>query len=300
MLVTMKEILDAAKAGNYCVPAPNYMDELDVKSCIEAAEESEAPLILDISRMAGSPLDEFVSLLRASVERAKKTWVPVAINLDHGGSFEHIVQAIHYGCTSVMIDRSSLPYEDNVRETAEIVRIAHACGCSVESELGHVGNNVQEGPSPEGMGEDEEVVRHGVESEEEKRKFYTNPEEAVKFVEETGVDCLAVAVGTVHGLYPEGFKPSLDFDLLKELGEKVKVPLVLHGGSGTGEELLNKASQLGANKLNVGSDLFKAKAIGKAEAAKEGKDPTAAGQAAYKAELKEYMRFLGAKGKAKR
>lgn len=302
MLVTMKEILDAARKGNYCVPAPNYGDALELKAAIDAAEESKSPLILDIGFFGGS-LDEFIQLCKASREAAERASVPVAINLDHGGSFEHIVQAIYYGCTSVMIDRSAEPYESNVAQTKEIVRIAHACGVSVESEIGHVANNVEEAaPAEEGEGsggEDKEVVRTKVETEEEKRKFYTNPEEAVKFVEETGVDCLAVAIGTVHGFYPEGFKPSLDFELLQELAAKVPVPLVVHGGSGTGEELLSKAAKLGVNKLNVGHDLGKAKAEALNAAFAAG-DPDPIGKAyeGFKNELKDYMRFLGSKGQA--
>ena len=185
MLVTMKEILDAAKAGNYCVPAPNYGDALELKACIDAAEESKSPVILDIG-FFGCTLEDFIQLAKASRVAAEMASVPVAINLDHGGSFEHIVQAIHYGCTSVMIDRSSLSYEENRDQTAEIVRIAHACGCSVESELGHVANNEEKRPEGAeeqgegGGGEDKEVVRTLVTTEEEKRKFYTNPEQAVK------------------------------------------------------------------------------------------------------------------------
>lgn len=296
MLVTMIPILQAAKQGGYCVAAPNYADAGELKACIDAAEELNAPLILDIGRiMDNAVLQNFKNLAYISVEMAKEAKVPVALNLDHGGSFEHIVQALHCGCTSVMCDRSGDPYEKNVAEVKEIVRIAHAVGASVEAELGHVGVNGEPGD----FGEDKEVARTAIETEEDKRKYYTDPEEAVRYVEETGVDCLAVAVGTVHGLYPEGFKPSLDFELLEEISNKVSVPLVLHGGSGTGEELLRRAAKTGACKLNVGSDLVKAKADALKKACAEGDpDPLKTALAAFKEELKRYMIVLGCDGKA--
>ncbi len=301
MLVTMKEIVEAARKGGYCVPAPNYANELDMAKCIEAAEELRSPLILDIGHRGD--LDSFISLAAASRERAIRATVPVCINLDHGSKWEYIVQAIHYGCTSVMIDRSSYPYAENAAMTAEMVKIAHACGVSVEAEIGHVGQNVQQ----DGQGnanslsdlEAADAGKRDFSTEEQKRKFYTNPEEAVKFVEETGVDCLAVAVGTVHGLYPAGFTPSIDFDLLKELSEKVSVPLVIHGGSGTPEHMMARFGEFGVGKMNVASDIFKAKAIALNEAVKNGsKDPVGEAENAYKEELKRFMRVLGSAGKA--
>lgn len=147
-----------------------------------------------------------------------------------------IVSAIRFGFSSVMIDRSMVPYEENVREVAEIVKIAHAVGVSVEAELGHVGQ--------------------GFEYEETRNAGLTNPEEAVSFVKETGIDCLAVAVGTSHGVYKG--KPHLEFDLLSELSEKIQIPLVLHGGSGTGDDNLAKAVCCGIQKVNLFTDLSNA------------------------------------------
>ena len=138
----------------------------------------------------------------------------VALHLDHGGAFEEIMQALRSGYTSVMIDRSKLPYEENVREVREVVRIAHAMGVSVEAELGHVGT--------------------GTEYDKTRDSGLTHKEEARRFVEETGVDALAVAIGTSHGVY-QG-TPRLEFELLKEIAALVDVPLVLHGGSGTGDD----------------------------------------------------------------
>ena len=134
-----------------------------------------------------------------------------------------------------MVDRSSLPLEENIAEVKEIVKMAHAVGVTVESELGHVGIAAEDEP-------------------EDRKKWFTKPEEAKRFVEETGVDCLAVAIGTAHGLYKG--TPELDFDLLKELKETLKMPLVLHGGSGSGDENIQKACTMGINKVNVCSELL--------------------------------------------
>ena len=290
MLVTMKEIVDAADKGGYCVPAPNYANEIQLRAAIDAAEECKSPLILDISRNGGMTVkrENFIDLCRTSRSLAENASVPVCINLDHGSTFEIITQCMHDGCTSVMVDRSYLPYEDNAAQVKELTRFAHALGITVEAELGHVGNNVG-GGNPNNT---------EMRTEEDKRKFYTNPEQAVEYVKETGVDCLAVAVGTVHGLYPEGFKPSVDFDLLAELFEKVPVPLVIHGGSGSGDAILSKMGPY-ASKLNVASDIYKAFRVAEAEAVKSGEgDAFEAGLNGYKEELKHYIRILGAEGKA--
>lgn len=237
---------------------------------------------------------------------AKDSRVPVALNLDHGADFEHIVQGMMWGCTSVMVDRSYKDYESNVKETAEIVKIAHSIGVSVEAEIGHVGTNSLTGVKGEKVVDESGIEKTAITTVEEKRKLYTNPEQAVEFVERTGVDCLAVAVGTVHGLYPKGFEPSLDFELLAELREKVNVPLVLHGGSGTGDDLLRKAAVTGACKLNVGSDLFKAQKLaiqncytnGETPKFKPLQDASNLGYEAYKKELIRYINVLGSNDKA--
>lgn len=289
MLVPMKDIVDVARECRYCVAAPNYSDVTQLYAAIAAAEEVRSPLILDIGRMfATADREIFIDLCQISRRVAERASVPVAINLDHGAAYTDIVQAMFDGCTSVMADRSSLPYEENVVQVAEIVRIAHSVGISVEAELGHVGTNEDEAAL--------EGLQHHVDTEEEKRALYTKPEEAVRYVEETGVDCLAVAVGTVHGFYPEGFIPSVDFELLAELREKVPVPLVIHGGSGSGDEILSGMAPY-VSKLNVGHDLFKAYANGIA-AAEPSADAVAKGSRAYTDELIHYMTVLGSVGKA--
>lgn len=227
----MKDILDRATAGGYGVAAPNIIDENTARACIEAAEELKAPLILDVGYVFHPDL---ISLGRILEDLAVRSAVPIAINLDHGAKFEHIITAIRAGFTSVMVDRSMKSFQENVRETHDIVRIAHAVGVSVEAELGHVGN-----------GSDYESAHGGL----------TDPDEADHFVQETGVDCLAVAVGTAHGAYKG--TPCIDFDRLEQIRQKVSVPLVLHGGSGTGDANLLQAIKLGISKVNIGTDLFR-------------------------------------------
>ena len=230
MLTTMKEILVRAKELGYGVAAPNVDNEHNLRACIEAAEEQNAPLILGVTFTANPDICYFGRIATDLCIRAR---VPIAINLDHGASFEQAIWAIRAGFTSVMVDRSTLPYAENVAQVKEIVHIAHAVNVSVEAELGHVG-----------VGENYAVDREA---------SMTNPDQARQFVKETGVDCLAVAIGSAHGVY-RGV-PRLDFDRLDAIKAKVDVPLVLHGGSGTGDENLSKATANGICKVNLSNDL---------------------------------------------
>jgi fructose-bisphosphate aldolase class II len=228
----MKEILDQAKAGGYGVVAPNISSEWDARICIKVAEDLNAPLILDVGFAANPDIYYFGRILTDLCVRSS---APLAVNLDHGAAYAHIVAAIRAGFTSVMADRSMLPYEQNVATVKEIVKIAHAVGVSVEAELGHVGS-----------GENYAV---------DGNTAFTDPDEAVGYVEETGIDCLAVAIGTAHGAYIG--TPVLRFELLEKLAAKVPVPLVLHGGSGSGDENLRKACAMGINKVNISNDLMR-------------------------------------------
>ena len=178
MLVTMKEILDHAKKGGYGVTAPNVQSEDTVRAVLEVAEEYHAPMIVDVNAFIHTDLPWFIHMIR---DLAEKVSVPVAINLDHGKSYEDIMLAINSGFTSIMVDRSSLSYEENVEQTKEVVKMCRPLGISVEAELGHVG-----------MGNNYAV--DGVNN-------LTVPKEAADFIKETGVDCLAVAIGTAHGRY---------------------------------------------------------------------------------------------------
>ena len=162
--------------------------------------------------------------------------LPVVLHLDHGKSMEECMKAIQAGFTSVMFDGSALSYEENVRQTAEVVRLAHMAGVSVEGEIGTIGvmSNSDEG---------------GVEN-----VTYTKPEQVVDFVSRTGVDCLAIAIGTAHGIYPKGFVPKLQLELLQEIKKVSPVPLVLHGGSNNPDEEIRRACQIGIRKVNISSD----------------------------------------------
>jgi fructose-bisphosphate aldolase class II len=229
MLTDMKSILLDAKKNKYGVAAADVWSESSIKAVIEAAEKENAPAIIAIYPAIADVLE----VGKIAADLASKSKVPLAVHLDHGTTFDQAVQSVKAGLTSVMVDRSTLPFEDNVREVKEIVKLAHAVGVTVEAELGHVGQ--------------------GFEYETTKNTALTDPEQAVEFVKQTGVDCLAVAVGTSHGVYKG--KPEIHFDLLKTLSKVVDVPLVLHGCSGTGDENLKKAIECGITKLNLYTDL---------------------------------------------
>ncbi|MBE5781582.1 MAG: class II fructose-bisphosphate aldolase [Clostridiales bacterium] len=235
MLVTMAEILNRAREGGYGVAAPNIQSENTIRAVIEVAEEMNAPMIIDVNHFIFEGRARYFGPMIC--EFAKDAKVPIAINLDHGGSYEEIMFALQAGFSSVMADRSTLSYEDNVKEVSEIVKMAHALGVSVEAELGHVGSG----------------SNYAVDG----KQFLTDPDEARRFVEDTGVDCLAVAIGSAHGAYKG--TPYLDFERLEAIVKAIpKTPLVLHGGSGTGDENLAKATRSGINKVNLCTDLFTA------------------------------------------
>jgi fructose-bisphosphate aldolase class II len=228
----MIETMKAAQAGGYGVPAIAVENEHAIRAGLAAAEEKKSPIIL-IALYKVNP--DICYHGRVASDLALRAKVPVSMCLDHGGTFEEAIWAIRAGYSDIMVDRSTLPLEENIAQVKELVRIAHAVGVGVEAELGHVG--LADSYDKDGS------------------TGLTVPEEAVRFVAETGVDALAVAIGTAHGVY-KGV-PKLHFDLLEELRQKVSVPLVLHGGSGTGEENLKKACSLGITKLNISNDLKK-------------------------------------------
>lgn len=278
MLVTMKEILDHASKENYAVAAPNVVTEIDARGYIEVAEELNSPLILDVGYRVHPDIRMFGLIL---TELAKASKVPVAINLDHGGNKDHIIEALASGFTSVMVDRSSLPFEENVKEVRDIVEVAHRIGVTVEAEIGHVGDATLEG------GKDSKL---------------TSVKEAKEFIEQTGVDCLAIAIGTAHGSYPRGFTPYLDIERLIEIKKETNnFPLVLHGSSGTSIEDLKKACANGINKVNIANDLCKAVVRGIKETDLEGQKAYEVWNVAKKSakdKLREMMLIYGSKDKA--
>lgn len=235
MYVTLKELLTHAEEGGYTVLAPNVFNLESLIAVVEVAEAERAPVIIAIgeSRLKDEQLQKYLPLV--AKQMAMEATVPVGINLDHGKSYHELVLAIQKGFSSVMIDASMCPYDENVARTKEIVKIAHELGISVEAEIGHVG---------EGGDYTEAGAKDGL----------TEPEMAKRFAVETQVDALAVAVGTAHGVYKG--TPKLDFERLDEIHKMVDVPLVLHGGSGTGMENLIRASELGIRKLNINTELL--------------------------------------------
>lgn len=244
-LVGLKEILKGAVEGRYAVGAFDATDHLFAESIILAAEETNTPVILMVGDFP-APVDyeQFYPYLVDRISRAK---VPVCLHFDHGASFEACALAIRRGCSSVMIDGSALSFEENVALTKKVVEMAHACGVDVEGEIGAVGRN----ESLEG----ENAV-----------SLYTEPEDVKEFVRLTGVDALAVSIGTVHGVYKKA--PKMDFERLAKIRELTDIPLVMHGGSGLSEEDFHKAVKNGMNKINAFTNLSIAVADKIAEVAK--------------------------------
>jgi fructose-bisphosphate aldolase class II len=231
-LVSLTELFNIDRPGAIC--GFDFINLEYVKAIMVGAEELNAPVILMVTegglKYAGL---EYVAVLgKVAAEKSK---VPVALHLDHCTNFDTIVQAIKYGFSSVMIDASKLSFEENLVITKEVVKVAHAVGVSVEAELGRVGGK-------------EDNIK--VKSAEE---IMTDPEEAIRFVAETKIDCLAVAIGTAHGLY-KGV-PKLNFELLKKIKATIDAPLVLHGGSNLPDETVREAVKLGIRKFNVWTDL---------------------------------------------
>ncbi|MBC1719766.1 ketose-bisphosphate aldolase [Listeria seeligeri] len=234
MLYTMKDLLEVGKKHQFAVPAFNICSFDMLKAVMEQVEESNAPVIIEIHPDEIAYLgDNFVTTVREYALRSK---VPVVIHMDHGGTIQDVMRAIRNGYTSVMIDASRASYEDNIALTKEVVSLAHKVGVSVEAELGTIGNN----GSAEG-GADTIV--------------YTDPDQAEDFVKRTGIDTLAVAIGTAHGLYPKDKKPELNMPLLKELNKRLDIPFVLHGGSGNPDKEVSESVQYGVRKVNLSSDL---------------------------------------------
>lgn len=235
MLMNMKDLLTVAQKNHFAVPAFNIGSDQLLKAVMKTVKELKSPVILEMSP------DEFnfvgYAQIQAMLYEVAHTDVPVCIHLDHGDSYETVVRAIQAGMTSVMIDASKLPYEENVAITKKVVETAHIANVSVESELGTIGTT---GNSIEGGTE-------GV--------IYTVPEEAKQFIEDTGIDTFACAIGTAHGIYPKDMKPKLRIDILKDITDQVSVPLVLHGGSSNKDEEIAEAVKNGICKINISSDI---------------------------------------------
>lgn len=282
-LVSLSEVLAPARARGYAVGAFNVHSLEIIPVVVAVAEEERSPLILQFTegtlRFCGY---ENVRVLAGHL--ARKASIPVVLHFDHGASYELAVRAIQAGFSSVMIDASKKPYAENVAVTRKVVELAHVCGVSVEAELGRV------------AGKEEQV------SVSEAEATFTDVGEAVRFVAETGVDALAVAVGTVHGFYR--WEPKLAHDLLVRLGEAVPVPLVLHGGSGVPDEEIRRAIAGGISKVNVATEAKDAWARALRQSLAEQPDEydprpiLAPVKAAVQEVVRAKMRLFGSNGKA--
>ena len=229
----MRELLDEAQKGGYAVGAFNVYNYETILGIVKAAQEEKVPVIVAFGERYLENMD-FESVALVAERLAREVSMPIALHLDHCKSVDPIVQAIRAGFTSVMFDGSSLPFAQNVAATRDIVRIAHAAGVSVEAELGAIA-----------LGDRS--------NEEAAEQIYTDPEQACELVETSGVDALAVSIGTVHGLYKG--EPKIDVGTLKAIRRLVAVPLVLHGGSGTPEDVLRECIRNGICKINVNTEI---------------------------------------------
>lgn len=238
MLMNMKEMLSIAKKHHFAIGAFNTTDIALFRAVVEEAEATSSPAILQYApgefQFATSDYFAYV------VKRLANSPIPFVLHLDHGLTKADCMRAIQAGFTSVMFDGSQLSFEENKKQTREIVELAHSVHVSVEAELGTIGamSNSDEG---------------GVEN-----ITYTNPLDVKDFVSDTKVDALAIAIGTAHGIYPKGYQPKLQLDILKEINQICEIPLVLHGGSDNPDKEIEEACKIGVQKVNISSDIKQA------------------------------------------
>jgi fructose-bisphosphate aldolase class II len=281
VLATGLQLLESAQRGKYAVGAFNCHTLDMIPAVVEVAAQEGSPVILQFTE-GSIKTNGWGSISAVARAAAREAPVPVAIHLDHGSSFAAVVQAIRHGFTSVMIDGSELPYAENVALTRRVVEAAHAAGVTVEAEIGHVGGV-----------EDDQGSRHG---------WLTEPEDAARFWRDGGMDYLATAFGTAHGLYKE--EPKLDFPRLRRIRDLVGAPLVMHGGSGVPADQVREAIGAGICKVNVATELKEAWARALRETLSRlphESDPRkllAPPRAALQAVVREKIRLFGSSGKA--
>lgn len=232
MLANLNDVLYDAQKNHYGVGLFNTTDTDMLEAVISAAEELRSPVIIGTAEVL-LPYGELQLIGPAMINMAKKASVPVVVHYDHGLTFDRCLEALQLGFTSVMFDGSANELEENLRATAEIVKIAHTFGATVEGEIGHVGDAINDDNATDDM--------------------YTTPKEAKDFVEATGVDALAIAIGTAHGAYKT--KPRLDIGRLQEIRNTIDTPLVLHGGSGLSDDDFKNTIKNGIAKVNIFTDL---------------------------------------------
>ncbi len=238
MLVNMNGVLKPAKKNQYAIGLFNAVNLELARGIIAAAESTRSPVIMGTAEvlLPYGPLDEVSYYL---IPMAKKASVPVVVHLDHGLSYDTCIKALELGFSSIMYDCSTDSYEENVRKVKEMADIAHSYGATIEGELGHVGDN-------EGSAEGSSHLA-------DPSKYFTDPKLAKDFVEKTGVDALAIAVGNAHGAYK--LPPKLDFERIRTIAKTVDVPLVLHGGSGLTDNDFKQAIKEGISKVNIFTDI---------------------------------------------
>ena len=276
MLVNLNDVLRDAQKNHYGVGLFNTTDTDMLEAVIEAAEEMRSPVVIGTAEIL-LPYGELQLIAPSIIHAAKRASVPVVVHYDHGLTFERCMEALKLGFSSVMFDGSVKPYEQNIVETCEIVKIAHSFGATVEGEIGHVGN----ADEPEG------------------ESRYTTVEEAQKYLADTGVDALAIAIGTAHGAYKTA--PKLSFERLREIRSAVDVPLVLHGGSGLTDDDFRRSVADGIAKVNIFTDLCQAGLAGQAEALKQRLDYLSARNLKkdyIAAAVKQKIALFGSAGKA--
>ena len=278
MLANLNTVLKNAQNGGYAVGLFNTIDSQMLSAVIAAAEELHSPVIVGTAEVL-LPFGELPVLAPAMVELAKRASVPVVVHYDHGLTYARCVEALQLGFTSIMYDASAKDIETNYRETAELVKLAHAMGATVEGEIGHVGDTVNG---------DENAV-----------DLYTTVEQARAYVENTGVDALAIAIGTAHGAYTH--KPRLDLNRLSQIRSALDTPLVLHGGSGLSDDDFRNVIAGGIAKINIYTDICTAAE----KAMREGLDKGLIYQGMCAIKLQkvkeaamEKMRLFGSAGKA--
>ena len=254
MLVNLNEVLIPAREKKYAVGLFNAVNLELARGIIAAAEKNRSPVIMGTAEvlLPFGPLEEVSWFL---VPMARRASVPVVIHYDHGLTAERCVEALKLGFSSIMYDCSTDTYEENVRKTKEMAHIAHCFGATIEAELGHVGDAA-------GSAEGNSVL-------DDPAKYYTDPEQALDFATRTGVDALAIAVGTAHGHYKA--KPKLDFDRIEKIASLLSIPLVLHGGSGLSDSDFRTTIARGISKVNIFTDINTAAATAAGAALGNGK-----------------------------
>ena len=278
MLVNLNDVLKKAQEGKYAVGLFNTTDSDMLQAVIEAAEELNSPVVIGTAEVL-LPYGELQLIAPSVIAAAKRAKVPVVVHYDHGLTFDRCMEALKLGFSSVMFDGSAKDYETNLAETREIVKIAHSFGASVEGEIGHVGQ--------------------ASDGDEDLTDMYTTPEEAKAYIDATGVDALAIAIGSAHGVYKK--KPMLNIERLKEICKAVDTPLVLHGGSGRSDDDFRNTIREGIAKVNIFTDLCLAgdRATTDGNAQGIGYLETRNLKVAYiKEEVKKKIRLFGSENKA--